>query len=157
MSRIAFRELDFGAEPDGLPLDPAARIREKATGATEFVAEPYDLVAEMPKFSWPTVVVSGGRDLTTPPAVAERIASLLPDVVLIPLPTMAHSALDTREHAALTIAAAACRGELHGLADRASTLDDLPGRPALRLLRKAIGLAAAAEAALPGLRRRVPG
>lgn len=159
VKRIAFRELDYAAEPDGLPLDPAAAIREAATDTTAFEGEPYDLMSEMPKFSWPTVVVSGGRDLTTPPAVAERIASLLPESVLIRLPTMAHSALDTREHAALTIAAAVCRGEIDGLADLALELDALPGRPALRLLRKAIGVAAAAEAmlpvALPGLGRRV--
>ncbi len=28
VNRIAFRELDYGAEPDGLPLDPAVAIRE---------------------------------------------------------------------------------------------------------------------------------
>ena len=69
----------------------------------EFDTEPYDLVAEMPKFAWPTVVISGGRDLTTPPAVAHRIASLVPDAVLVELPTAGHSVLDTRERAALEI------------------------------------------------------
>ena len=37
-----------------------------------------DLVAELPHFGWPTVVVSGGRDLITPPAVAERVAAHFP-------------------------------------------------------------------------------
>jgi proline iminopeptidase len=124
-------------------------------------AEPYDLVAEMPKFSWPTVVVSGGRDLSTPPAVAERVASLLPDAVLLKLQTMGHSALDTREQAALVIASAVGRGELDGLADRAPTLDALPARLALRLLTSAIGVVAAVEGAPPAwLRARrnwVPG
>jgi proline iminopeptidase len=158
VSRIAFRELDYGAEPDGLPLDPAVAIRETLSGTATFEAEPYDLVAEMPKFGWPTVVISGGRDLITPPAVAERVASLLPNAVLLALPTMAHSALDFREPAALAIACAVWRGELDGLAEQAATLDVLPARPALRLLWKAIDVAATAEGALPAipsLRRRV--
>jgi proline iminopeptidase len=158
VSRIAFRELGYAAEPDGLPLDPAVAVRETLTETATFEAEPYDLVAEMPKFSWPTVVISGGRDLVTPPAVAERVASLLPNAVLLALPTMAHSALDFREPAALAIAGAVWRGEVAGLADQASALDALPARPALRLLWKAIDVAARAEGALPAvppLRRRV--
>jgi proline iminopeptidase len=151
VGRIAFRELDYAAEPDGLPLDPAVAIRETVTATIDFEAEPYDLVAEMPKFGWPTVVVSGGRDLVTPPAVAERIASLLPNAVLLALPTMAHSALDFREPAALAIAGAVCRGELDGLADQVPTLDALPPRPGLRLLWKAIDVAATAEAVLPAV------
>jgi len=160
VSRIAFRELDYAAEPDGLPLDPAAAIRETLTETAAFEAEPYDLVAEMPKFGWPTVVISGGRDLVAPPAVAERIASLVPNAVLLTLPTMAHSALDFRQPASLAIAGAVWRGELHRLADQAAALDALPARPALRLLWKAIDVAAAAEAALPAVppglvRRRI--
>jgi proline iminopeptidase len=73
---------------------------------------------------------------------------------------MAHGALDFREPAALAIAGAVCRGELDGLADRAPALDALPARPGLRLLWKAIDVAAAAEAALPAaprgfVRRRI--
>jgi pimeloyl-ACP methyl ester carboxylesterase len=151
VSRIAFRELGYAAEPDGLPLDPAVAVRETLTETATFEAEPYDLVAEMPKFSWPTVVISGGRDLVTPPAVAERVASLLPNAVLLALPTMAHSALDFREPAALAIAGAVCRGELDGLAARAPALDVLPARPPVRLLWKAIQVAAIAERAVPTL------
>ncbi|HWY00901.1 MAG TPA: alpha/beta fold hydrolase [Mycobacterium sp.] len=161
VSRIAFRELDYAAEPDGLPLDPAVAVRETLTETTAFEAEPYDLVAEMPKFGWPTVVVSGGRDLVTPPAVAERVASLLPNAMLLALPTMAHSALDFREPAALAIAGAVWRGEFDSLAAQAPTLDALPARPAVRLLWKAIDVAATAEGALPavlsGFRRWVAG
>jgi len=154
VNRIAFRELDYAAEPDGLPLDPAAALREIMPDTPAFEAEPYDLVAEMPKFAWPTVVISGGRDLVTPRVVAERIASLVSNAVLLKLPTMAHGALDFREPAALAIAGAVCRGELDGLADRAPALDALPARPGLRLLWKAIDVAAAAEAALPAAPRR---
>ncbi|MGZ4578949.1 MAG: alpha/beta fold hydrolase, partial [Mycobacterium sp.] len=149
VSRIAFRELDYAAEPDGLPLDPAMAEREVRTQTTTFEDEPYDLAAEMPHFGWPTAVVSGGRDLITPPAVAERVASLLPNAVLLKLPTMAHSALDFREPAAIAIARAVWRGELDGLAAKAPALDALPARLELRLLWKAIGFAAAVEGALP--------
>jgi pimeloyl-ACP methyl ester carboxylesterase len=159
VSRIALRELDYAAEPDGLPLDPAVAEREKRTETAPFEDEPYDLVAEMPKFTWPTVVISGGRDLITPRAVAERVASLVPNAVLLALPTMAHSALDFREAAALAIAGAVSRGEGAGLADQTRALDGLPPRPALRLFWKAIDVATAAEAALPavppGLVRRI--
>lgn len=149
VSRIAFRELDYAAEPDGLPLDPAVAIREIMSETAAFEAEPYDLVAEMPKFNWPTVVISGGRDLVTPRAVAERVVSLVPNALLLALPTTAHSAVDFREPAALTIAAAVCRGETDKLAGRGWALDTLPARPAVRLLWKAVGVAAIAEGALP--------
>lgn len=158
VSRIAFRELNYAAEPDGLPLDPAVAEREARTETASFEDEPYDLVAEMPHFAWPTVVVSGGRDLITPAAVAEREAALLPNVVLLKLPTMAHSALDFREPAAIAIARAVCRGEIDGLAAKALALDALPARPELRLLWKLIGVAATVEGALPipaRLRRRI--
>jgi pimeloyl-ACP methyl ester carboxylesterase len=155
VNRIAFRELDYAAEPDGLPLDPAVAVRETLDTVAAFEAEPYDLVAEMPRFTWPTVVISGGRDLVTPPAVAERVASLLPKATLLRLATMAHSALDFREPAALAIAAAVCRGEFDGLAGQASALDALPARLPLRVLWKAIDVAATVEAAVPPLRHRV--
>ncbi len=151
VSRIAFRELDYAPKPDGLPLDPAVAERERRTQTATFEDEPYDLVAEMPNFGWSTAVVSGGRDLITPSAVAERVASLLPNAVLLKLPSMAHSALDFREPAALAIAGAVWRGEAGELATQASTLDALPPRLGVRLLWKAIEVAAAVEGALPAL------
>jgi hypothetical protein len=68
---------------------------------------------------------------------------------------MAHSALDFQEPAALAIAAAVCRGEFDGLAGQASALDALPARLPLRVLWKAIDVAATVEAAVPPLRHRV--
>jgi proline iminopeptidase len=143
--RIAFRELDYASQPDGLPLDPAVAIREVFPEMPTFESEPYDLIAEMPKFDWPTAVLSGGRDLVTPPAVAQLIASLVPHAVLVPLPTAAHGVLDDREEAALAIAAAVSHGEFGWLADQAPTLDALPASTLFRLLSKAIEVAITTE------------
>lgn len=149
VSRIAFRELDYAAEPDGLPLDPAVALRETLPPTAAFEAEPFDLAAEMPKFDWPTVLLSGGRDLVTPPAVARRIASLIPGAILLTLPTMAHSALDFREPAALAVIAVVWDGVPSRLAGQGARLDALPPRAGVRLLWKAVDAAAAVEAALP--------
>jgi len=149
VGRIGFRELNFGGVPDGQPLDPAVAMRRHPAGNTPFEREPFDLIAALPRFRWPTVVVSGGRDLTTPPAVADRVAELVPGAVLVRLPTAGHSVLDTRERAALLILAELCAGRSAELASRGGMLDALPTRPAMRLTRAAIGLAARLEAALP--------
>ena len=145
VERIAYRELNYGAVPDGGPLDPAVALREIASGEVDFVAEPYDLISAMSRFTWPTVVVSGGRDLTTPPAVARRIAGLIPDAVLVELPTAGHSILDTREHAALRICQAVCTGGISQLPSRSAELDALPANLTVRLLVRGINMAAKAE------------
>jgi proline iminopeptidase len=153
VGRIAFRELDYVGQPDGLPLDPSesmSALRDQMSGpAPEFEAEPYDLVAEMPRFTWPTVVLSGGRDLTTPPAVAEQVAALVPGAVLVRLPSAAHSVIDFRERAAFEVIAAVQRGEQDTLRLRGDQLDSLPTHPVLRLLVSAIAAASAVENALP--------
>ena len=79
------------------------------------------------------------------------LASLVPNALLLALPTTAHSAVDFREAAALTVAEAVCRGETDKLAGRGRVLDALPARPAMRLLWKAVGVAAIAEGALPAV------
>ncbi|MDH6197474.1 proline iminopeptidase [Mycobacterium frederiksbergense] len=152
VGRIAFRELNYAGVPDGLPLDPALDMAAMARSAKfyePFDAEPYDLVAEMPKFGWPTVVVSGGRDLTTPPAVAERIAALVPGSVLVRMPTAAHSVLDTRERAAFAVIRAVCDGAAEQLSATAAELDALPARAVIRVAVTAISAATVLEAALP--------
>lgn len=152
---IGFRELNYAGTPDGLPLDPAVAMRELIAGDTEFAGEPFDLVAAMPSFDWPTAVVSGGRDLTTPPAVADRIAGLIPAAALVRMPTAGHSVLDTRERAALHIATAVCAGRAAALVDRAEALDALPASPAVRLAGSALQAAARVEAAVPKLVSRL--
>jgi pimeloyl-ACP methyl ester carboxylesterase len=151
VGRIAFRELNYAGVPDGLPLDPALDLHLGGNpGRYEpFDTEPYDLVAEMPKFGWPTVIISGGRDLTTPPAIAERIATLVPDAVLVSMPTAGHSVLDSRERAALAVIDAVRNGAAEQLSAIAPELDTLPGRTGLRLAMSAIAAAAACESVLP--------
>lgn len=149
VNRIAYRELNYGATPDGKPFDPAVAYREADTGTTEFDAEPFDLVAEMPNFSWPTVVISGGRDLITPPTVAQRVASLIPDAVLVNLPTAGHSIVDLRESAALDIVEALYNGTLEALPDREADLDSKPAGIGVRALIWGIEAAAALESAVP--------
>jgi proline iminopeptidase len=157
VGRIGFRELNYGGVPDGMPLDPAVAYRDFASEPVEFEAEPYDLAAEMPSFAWPAVVVSGGRDLTAPPAVADRIVSLIPGAVLVRLPTAGHSVLDSRERAALQIAKAVADGEIDALPARAAALDALAGGPAIRLLVAAIGAALAVESVVPDIVPRLMG
>jgi proline iminopeptidase len=149
VGRIGYRELNFGAVPDGKPLDPAVVFRDFATDTTEFESEPYNLVAEMPKFTWPTVVISGGRDLITPPSVADRIATLIAGAVLVNLATAGHSAIDLRERAVLDIVTALNDGTSNGLPARAAALDATPGGRGVRLLVWGIAAAAAIESALP--------
>ncbi|UXA12097.1 alpha/beta hydrolase [Mycobacterium sp. SMC-8] len=154
VERIAYRELNYGAVPDGGPVDPAVALRDIAGGDVHFDAQPYDLPSAMPEFTWPTAVVSGGRDLTTPPQVAHRVAALIPDSVLVELPTAGHSILDTRERAALSICQAVHAGRAAELSPRAKELDALPANLTVRLLVGALAVAARAESALPGVPAR---
>jgi pimeloyl-ACP methyl ester carboxylesterase len=155
VGRIGYRELNYAAVPDGGPLDPAVAFRESATDDVDFVAEPYDLVTAMPRFEWPTAVISGGRDLVTPRAVAQRIVSLVPDGVLVDLPTAGHSAIDTRERTALDVVKAVYAGTLHELPSRSAQLDAEPGGIGVRMLVWAIAAAAVAESAVPSAVPRV--
>ncbi|ULE31558.1 alpha/beta fold hydrolase [Mycobacterium sp. IDR2000157661] len=149
VNRIAYRELNYAADPDGKPLDPAAAYRESDSETIAFETEPYDLVAQMPRFSWPTVVVSGGRDLITPPTVARRIASLIGDAVLVELPTAGHSIVDLRERAALAVVQAVYEGTAAQLPERSAELDSRPAGLAVRTLIGVLQAAATLEALVP--------
>jgi proline iminopeptidase len=138
---IGFRELNFAGSADGQPLDTTLTWRAVPAARTSFEAEPFDLVSEMPQFHWPTVVISGGRDLITPGAVADRIAELLPSPTLVRLPNAAHSVLDTREAAALRIITEVVGGRAETLGALGDALDSLPPIPSMRLM--GIALAAA--------------
>ncbi|GAC1395782.1 MAG: alpha/beta fold hydrolase [Mycobacterium sp.] len=156
VGRIGYRELNYAGVPDGKPLDPAIAYREFASHATDFEAEPFNLADEMPTFNWPTVVISGRRDLITPPAVARKIASMVPGAVLVDLATAGHSAIDFRERAALDIINATYAGTSSGLPARAQRLDSTSGGLGVRLLIWGIAAGTALEQALPaGIPRAV--
>lgn len=148
---IGFRELNFAGTPDGLPLDTALTWHANPAAEIPFEGEPFDLVAQMPRFDWPTAVLSGGRDLITPPSVAERVAELLPDAALVRLATTGHSVLDTRERAALRVIAEVAGGRTAALPAAGSDLDALPPAPAVRVAGAALALAARSVGALPRL------
>ena len=152
---IGFRELNFGGTPDGQPLDPAVAMRRCPGADTPFEAEPFDLPAHLPGFDWPTAVISGGRDLTTPPSVAAHVADLLAHPYPVSLPSAGHSILDTRERAALRIAAEVRDGHAGRLPVLGAELDALPASPAWRAMGVALAAAARVEAALPSAATRL--
>jgi hypothetical protein len=57
--------------------------------------------------------------------------------------------LDTRETAAVRIAAAVCSGAAADLAGRGVALDEVPARPAMRVVGAAVEAAVRIEAVLP--------
>ncbi|GAA1244525.1 alpha/beta fold hydrolase [Prauserella halophila] len=128
--------LGFGADADGLPLDPQQAFAATAAhpDAPAFTGDTVDLPAALPGFTWPTAVVSGARDLRTPRRIAERAVSLLPDAALLRLPETGHSAMDTHRLAALHVAHHVERGDLRGLAQRADRIATLPRRGMLGTL-----------------------
>lgn len=94
-------------------------------------------------------MVSGGRDLITPAAVADRITELLPDPTRVLLPTAAHSMLDTRQDVALRIIAEVAGGSHEKLAQQAEELDALPVGTSVRMVGTALAGAARLAAVLP--------
>ncbi|MDO5696355.1 MAG: alpha/beta hydrolase [Dermatophilus congolensis] len=124
VARMAFEDLHYHPEPDGLPFDPSTDLDVVAEGQPAFAGEPYDFPAALPGFDWLTAVVSGARDLRTPRTVAEHTVALLPDGVLVPVADMGHSALDTRQGVFLAVAAAVRDGDRARLAEIARTGGD---------------------------------
>jgi len=135
---IAYGQLGYGLPPDGEPLDPQLTSAAAAARQPAYTGEPFDLPAELPLFGWPTVVVSGERDLRTPRPVAERIVGLVPRAVLVPLAGTGHSALDTHQLAALHIAHAASAGATNRLPPLAGRIAALPRRGPSRLVGTAV-------------------
>ncbi|OLT47679.1 prolyl aminopeptidase [Saccharomonospora sp. CUA-673] len=137
---ITHGTLGFGANPDGLPLDPQQAFAAAAAhpDAPPFRGDPVDLPAALPTFTWPTAVVSGARDLRTPRPIAERAVSLLSRATLVDLPSNGHSAMDTHQLAALHVAHHVRNGDLDGLLRRSHRIDALPRRGPSGMLGPAI-------------------
>ncbi|WP_232711088.1 MULTISPECIES: alpha/beta fold hydrolase [unclassified Microbacterium] len=126
---IGFRELNYGAAPDGRPLDPALTYAPLADRFPAFVGEPFDLLLENRSFTWPVVVLVGSRDLRTPPTAARRVASMMPDATIVDIEN-GHSALDTHPAALLNAMRQLANGTPHRLPALAGRLNRLP-RPGL--------------------------
>ena len=124
---IGFRELGYGGQADGLPLDPALTYAPIASAFPSFEAEPIDLGEAVRDFAWPLVLLSGNRDLRTPPAIAQRVAAAAPDAVLVQIEN-GHSALETHPEALLAAARALSVGSHGQLPEQAVALDRLPRR-----------------------------
>ncbi len=135
---IGFGQLGYGLPTDGGPLDPQVAFARVAASRPPYRGEPYDLPSLVPGFTWPTVVVSGDLDLRTPRPIAERLVDLLPDGVLLELPGLGHSAMDTHQRAAVLVAAAVQAGTAHRLPALADRIAALPRRGASRLLGTAV-------------------
>lgn len=124
---IGFRELGYGAVPDGLPLDPALTYAPLAGRFPLFAGEPFDLAEGVRRFDWPLVLLTGSRDLRTPPAIAARVAAAAPHAVTVPIEN-GHSALDTHPVALLNVIDRLVRGTQDSLPDIAAQLNRLPRR-----------------------------
>lgn len=94
VAQIAYGELQRAVEPDHGIFDPAFGVADQ--DAPAFTGEHYDLRTELQDVHTPALVLTGDRDLRTPPPVAAEAADRLPDGALVTLPGHGHSALDTR-------------------------------------------------------------
>lgn len=103
VGRIAFAELNYGARHDPAhgPLTTDETFGELARRFPPFEAEPCDVRGALPGFDWPTLVISGDRDIRTPRATAEEIVASAPHAELVPVRNHGHSALDTAQPVAL--------------------------------------------------------
>lgn len=124
---IGFRELGYGSESDGLPLDPALTYAPLGSVFPPFEAELIDLHRAVHEFAWPLILLSGSRDLRTPPAIAARVADSAPNAVQL-LIENGHSALETHPEALLAAVGALASGRHHELPQQSAALSNLPRR-----------------------------
>lgn len=141
---IGFRELRYAPAPDGLPLDPALTYAELAPHFPAFSGAAFDLPAAMPAFDWPTVLLSGQRDLRTPPALAATVHELIPGSVLVSFDN-GHSALETRPDAVLHCLTRLRDGRWQELPADSARLDALPAAGFLTAFRAALHAGIRAE------------
>lgn len=124
---IGFRELRYGAAPDGAPLDPALTYSEVRSKFPDFIGEPYDLEKAVEDFHWPVVVLVGSRDIRTPPAIAARVAARAPQSTTVCVEN-GHSALDTHPLAFLNAISFLSLGVSEQLTAHQTRLSGLPKR-----------------------------
>ncbi|UNK71313.1 alpha/beta fold hydrolase [Microbacterium sp. H1-D42] len=126
---IGFRELGYSAVADGLPLDPALTYAPLRDRFPPFAGEPFELSATVRAFTWPLVLLTGSRDLRTPPAIAARIAAASQHAVTVCIEN-GHSALDTHAVALLNALEWLIDGRQELLPAIAEKLSALPRRGA---------------------------
>ena len=135
---IGFRELNYGAMPDGLPLDPALTYSPLAPFFPPFEGEDFDLHEAVRAFTWPMVLLIGERDLRTPPTIAERVAASVPGAVTLRIDN-GHSALDTHPVALLNVLRLLADGRQADLPALAERISALPRRGPGALLPTVLG------------------
>ncbi|MFH0412497.1 alpha/beta fold hydrolase [Corynebacterium sp. L4756] len=123
---ISFAQLGYGLPADGGPLDPQLFMVKNAGDAPEFAGETTDLEAALDGYDWPTVVISGDRDLRTPRPVAEKIVQGVPRGTLVPIAETGHSMLDTHQLVLIEVLLSLLDFGDEGLAEKA---DYFAGRP----------------------------
>lgn len=123
---ISFGQLGYGLPSDGQPLDPQPHMLKHAGDAPEFKGDPVNLEAELSGYSWPTVVMSGERDLRTPRTVAEKIVSSVQRGTLIPIADTGHSMIDSHQLAVIEVVRGVVDSGEHRLAMHADHFTALP-------------------------------
>ncbi|WP_460002746.1 alpha/beta fold hydrolase [Microbacterium xylanilyticum] len=144
---IAFRELGFGPDPDGSALDPSLTYARVADRFPRFAGESFDLSAAAAGFDWPTVLLTGTRDLRTPAAVAQRVAATAPDTVLVEIDN-GHSALESHPLALLHALQRLAHGDQRRLPAESALMSALPRRGLVAGLPRLLHAGARWEAAL---------
>lgn len=127
VGELAFRELGYGGNPDGLPFDPVLTYAPLAGRFTPFAGEPFDLREAAAAFDWPLVLLAGTRDLRTPREIAERVRDAAPRAVLVEIDN-GHSALDTHPLALLNAVRWLAAGRHGDLPSIEAQLNRLPRR-----------------------------
>lgn len=146
---IGFRELNYAADPDGLPLDPALTYAPLAAKFPAFVGDTFDLHDAITRMPWPIVVVAGSRDVRTPPSVAERVATAAPNGILVSIEN-GHSALDTHPMALLNVIRELTLGREARLPQLGATLSALPLRGLTARVQGLLGTALTLERTVAG-------
>lgn len=144
-ARILHTELGRGHHADGGPLDALLLLGEQARAVPPFTREQLDLHALAPAITAPTLVITGSRDLVSPPRIARELTARIPGARLLEVPGAGHSILDTRSRI-LQVAArwSACGAALH-LPERAAELAALPASATDQALTRGLQIALAAE------------
>nr|WP_245354379.1 alpha/beta fold hydrolase [Brachybacterium sacelli] len=144
-ARIAHSELGRGHHADGGALDPLVIIGEQARAVPRFTGEAFDLHELAPAITAPTLVLTGGQDLVSPPVIARDLVARIPGADLVEVPGGGHSMLDTRSQITQVAARWSACGAAHLLPARAEELTALPATPTDQALSRGLQIALAAE------------